>query len=54
MYPENKPSISLTAMFARIMTNLPIPNIHPASNFQVPQVEPLLDPEEYWGEDWDK
>ncbi|MFQ5617015.1 MAG: MXAN_6640 family putative metalloprotease, partial [Anaerolineales bacterium] len=27
--------------------------VTPAPNFKPPQVEKLLDPEEYWGEDWD-
>ena len=31
-------------------TSLPIPNTHPAPNFEPPQVEELLDPEEYWDE----
>ena len=34
--------------------HLPIPNTYPAPNFQPPEVEPLLDPEEYWGENWDE
>lgn len=32
---------------------LPDPEFYPAANFEAPEVEALLDPEEYWGEDWD-
>ena len=35
-------------------TNLPTPETFSAPNFKVPEVEPLLDPKEYWGEDWEE
>jgi hypothetical protein len=35
-------------------TDLPIPDTYSVSHFSPPQIEPLLDPEEYWGEDWDE
>lgn len=30
------------------------PDTYPSPNFEAPEVEDLLDPEEYWGEDWEE
>ena len=35
-------------------TNLPTSETFSVPNFKVPKVEPLLDPKEYWGEDWEE